>query len=83
VLVISALNFSELLIKGVNRMKNSKVKADSTVSAVRTHEGFIEITSLELLDNMVGGLISPDAIFCQLSDEEARTANREQTAIAI
>ncbi|MBL4941339.1 MAG: hypothetical protein JKY81_06690 [Colwellia sp.] len=39
------------------------------VSAVRTNEGFIEITSLELLDEMVGGLINPDAIFCQLEEE--------------
>jgi hypothetical protein len=45
----------------------------NTVSAVRTNEGFIEITSLELLDQMVGGLINPDAIFCQL--EESNSAN--------
>ncbi len=41
----------------------------NTVSAIRTNEGFIEITSLELLDEMVGGLINPDAIFCQLEGE--------------
>jgi len=45
-----------------------------TASAVRTNEGFIEITSLELLDEMVGGLINPDAIFCQL-EEESNSAN--------
>jgi len=40
------------------------------VDAIRTNEGFIEITSLELLDEMVGGLISPDAMLCQLYEEQ-------------
>ena len=46
----------------------SKLNDKKTVSAVRTNEGFIEITSLELLDEMVGGLINPEAIFCQLEE---------------
>lgn len=64
-------------------MRNLKVNEESTVSAVRTNEGFIEITSLELLDDMVGGLIDPDAIFCQLSDEDtgATESGREAALI--
>ncbi len=47
----------------------NKSNKKNAVNAVRTNEGFIEITSLDLLDEMVGGLINPDAIFCQLEDE--------------
>lgn len=47
----------------------NKLNDKNTVSAIRTNEGFIEITSLDLLDEMVGGLINPDAIFCQLEEE--------------
>lgn len=50
-----------------NEQKNNN---SSIASAVRTAEGFIEITSLELLDEMVGGLINPEAVFCQLSEED-------------
>lgn len=49
-------------------MKNNHKK--TTVNAVRTSEGFIEITSLEFLDEMVGGLVDPQAVFCQLSHED-------------
>lgn len=49
-------------------MKNS---SKPIVNAVRTNEGFIEIISLDLLDEMVGGLITPDAMLCQLDDEQA------------
>jgi hypothetical protein len=62
------------LIKGIQPVfKSATVKQESTASAVRTDEGFIEITSLELLDELVGGLIDPEAIFCQLVDEESAT----------
>ncbi|MCS6237662.1 hypothetical protein G3495_21505 [Shewanella baltica] len=43
----------------------------SVANAVRTAEGFIEITSLDLLDQMVGGMINPEAVFCQLYDEDS------------
>ncbi len=55
----------------------------NTVSAVRTNEGFIEITSLELLDEMVGGLINPDAIFCQLEDENMNTHSNVSTETGV
>ena len=48
---------------------NQKVK--QVASAVRTSEGFIEITSLELLDDIVGGLIDPDLALCQLNDTDS------------
>jgi len=51
-------------------MKNSTSSENTPVSAFRTNEGFIEITSLELLDDMVGGLINPEAAFCQLNDDD-------------
>lgn len=52
-------------------MKNSIRGENTTVNAFRTNEGFIEITSLELLDDMVGGLINPEAVFCQLNDDDS------------
>lgn len=59
----------------------NKLNDKNTVSAIRTNEGFIEITSLDLLDEMVGGLINPDAIFCQL-EEENKKANSHMAAEA-
>ncbi|MGS0825366.1 hypothetical protein ACVBIO_06095 [Shewanella sp. 0m-8] len=49
---------------------NKQKEKPSVASAVRTAEGFIEITSLDLLDEMVGGMVNPEAIFCQLNDED-------------
>ena len=43
---------------------------NNTATAVRTNEGFIEITSLELLDEMVGGMINPDTVFCHIEEDE-------------
>ena len=37
---------------------------------MRTSDGFIEIVSLELLDDMVGGMINPEAILCQLHEDD-------------
>lgn len=50
--------------------RNKQKENPSVASAVRTAEGFIEITSLDLLDEMVGGMINPDAVFCQLNDDD-------------
>ena len=52
-------------------MKNLTLNENTTVNAFRTNEGFIEITSLEMLDDMVGGLINPEAVFCQLNDDDS------------
>ena len=58
-------------------MKNTNVSKNTTVNAVRTTDGFIEITSLALLDEMVGGLIDPQALFCQVNDDDQHhTAKR-------
>ncbi|WP_042147899.1 MULTISPECIES: hypothetical protein [unclassified Pseudoalteromonas] len=54
-------------------MNNSNLSKNTTVEAIRTNEGFIEITSLELLDEMVGGLISPETALCQLKEEHLNT----------
>lgn len=54
-------------------MNNSNLTKNTTVEAIRTNEGFIEITSLELLDEMVGGLINPEAALCQLKEEHLNT----------
>ena len=41
----------------------------TSIKAIQTTEGFIEITALEELDNIVGGLIDPEAVFCELEEE--------------
>ena len=52
-------------------MNRGNIKDNPSVAnAVRTAEGFIEITSLDLLDQMVGGMVNPEAVFCQLYDED-------------
>ena len=60
-------------------MNNSNLTKNTTVEAIRTNEGFIEITSLELLDDMVGGLISPEAALCQLKEDEINTTKYSVT----
>ena len=52
-----------------NSIQPSIKQSKPIVNAIRTNDGFIEITSLELLDEMVGGLITPDAMLCQLDEE--------------
>jgi len=54
-------------------MKNLSMSSNKTVDAIRTNEGFIEITSLELLDEMVGGLINPETALCQLQEKQINT----------
>ncbi len=41
-----------------------------TLSARRTSDGLIEVTSLEMLDALVGGLIAPEDAYCQLNNIE-------------
>jgi hypothetical protein len=54
---------------------NSKHEKQHTLSAHRTNDGFIEITSLELLDELVGGFINPEEVYCQVynTDEKLTT----------
>ena len=47
-------------------MKSSTLNENTTIDAFKTPEGFIEITSLELLDDMVGGLIDSVASLATL-----------------
>ena len=42
------------------------------IKAIKTQEGFIELQSLDELDDIVGGLIDPDSIFCEIEEEEDR-----------
>lgn len=44
-------------------------KVATPVKAIKTAEGFIEITALAELDDIVGGLVSADEFFCQLDEE--------------
>ncbi|PAJ75947.1 hypothetical protein CJF42_02685 [Pseudoalteromonas sp. NBT06-2] len=60
-------------------MKNPNLNTNTTVNAIRTTDGFIEITSLELLDEMVGGLINPEAALCQLQEDEINTTKYSVT----
>jgi predicted S18 family serine protease len=48
----------------------NKPSEKNAVSAVRTNDGFIEITSLELLDALVGGYINPEEIYCEVQDND-------------
>ena len=63
-------------------MRDSQVE-NHTANAVRTNEGFIEVTSLELLADMVGGLINPESSFCELLDEEAIELRKNRTSNGI
>lgn len=47
------------------------------VKAIKTSEGFIEITALTELDDIVGGLVSADEFFFEL-DEETPVASVSQ-----
>ena len=44
---------------------------DVIYTATRTSEGFIELTSLEMLDQLVGGFIQPEAAYFQLDDDSS------------
>ncbi|ATG79114.1 MULTISPECIES: hypothetical protein [Pseudoalteromonas] len=52
-----------------NNIKNEK----HAITAHRTNDGLIEITSLELLDALVGGYISPDEVYCQVKDNDEKS----------
>lgn len=39
------------------------------LKVIKTAEGFIEITALSELDDIVGGLVNADDFFCQLEEE--------------
>lgn len=44
-------------------------KSAEPLKAIKTAEGFIEITALAELDDIVGGLVSADEFFCLLEEE--------------
>lgn len=46
-------------------------KSAEPLKAIKTAEGFIEITALSELDDIVGGLVNADHFFCQLEEESA------------
>lgn len=43
----------------------------TNIKAIKTTEGFIEIIALEELDDIVGGLLDPESIFCELEEDPA------------
>ncbi len=43
---------------------------NTQVTAVRTAEGFIEIVSLQAIDQIVGGLLAPEEAVCLLAPQE-------------
>lgn len=45
-------------------------KQASQIDAVVGSDGLIEITSLDLLDDVVGGLVDPDTVFFDLGENE-------------
>jgi len=44
------------------------------INAIRTEDGLIEIVSLEMLDKMVGGLLPPDTLLCQLEEKDSKSS---------
>ncbi|AQP99733.1 hypothetical protein B0W48_07965 [Pseudoalteromonas aliena] len=51
-----------------NPIENEK----NAITAHRTNDGLIEITSLELLDQLVGGFISPENVYCNVIDNDEK-----------
>lgn len=52
-------------------MKNS-IAVEDPLAATITAEGFIELTALDELDKIVGGLLNPEDIYIELNDEPAQ-----------
>ena len=59
----------------------SKKESKQPVPAMRTHDGLIEIVSLNVLDQLVGGMLSPDSAFCQLEQTEITEKPLNDTAV--
>lgn len=49
------------------------------IKATKTHEGFIELTSLDELDQIVGGLVDPEVAICEI--EESGDFGRNEKSI--
>ncbi|WP_293633183.1 hypothetical protein [Shewanella sp. CG12_big_fil_rev_8_21_14_0_65_47_15] len=50
------------------------IKKNEPIKAIKTIEGFIEITSLTELDDIVGGFIDAESFLCELEDQDNRYA---------
>ena len=48
-----------------------QVQPTLRLDAVKTKEGFIEITSLNELDKLVGGLLDHDDAYCDLVEDSS------------
>lgn len=46
------------------------IKKNEPIRAIKTIEGFIELTSLTELDNIVGGFIDVKSFLCELEDQD-------------
>lgn len=53
-----------------------KKNTEAAISATRTMDGFIEITALEALDEIVGGLVDPETIVCEIVEEKPVSQRR-------
>lgn len=47
----------------------NKKTIPNPIQAVRSQEGFIEIVSIDSLNDIVGGMLSPESIYCQIDSE--------------
>ncbi|EGM79773.1 hypothetical protein Rhein_0233 [Rheinheimera sp. A13L] len=52
-------------------MKNY-IALEEPLAATITAEGFIEVTALDELDKIVGGLLNPEDVYIELNDESAK-----------
>ncbi len=60
---------------------NTKKSTNNIVHAVRSDDGFIEITSIDALNKMVGGMLDPNSMFCQFEQAKIPTQTiKKQTA---
>ncbi|WP_462170680.1 hypothetical protein [Pseudoalteromonas xiamenensis] len=60
---------------------NTLATTHHTLSAFRTADGLIEITSLEMLDALVGGLIEPEQAYCELTPAENTKAHSDSQGV--
>lgn len=48
----------------------AKREEQTTVKAVRTNDGFIEILGVDAMDAIGGGFVDPESIFCELQESD-------------
>lgn len=66
----------------MKNIANAIATTSNTLSAFRTADGLIEITSLEMLDALVGGLIEPEQAYCELTPIENTKAHSDSQGVS-